>query len=316
MSNVSFDIIYNLAITKKLNFLIGSGASYGAIPLMRQCEGNNTKEKNDYLLRIVSEVSTSLINEDFNKDETVNIVYDLYYSFLSTVLNLVEKSNSRLVSKNVNLFTTNYDLFIEKVVDKLLQERRFVFNDGANGYLTRILNGTNYNTSVSYRGINDNYTDEIPSISLIKPHGSINWRKVNNKEIEITTQVQNHPVVVPPTGEEERDTFQNNHFHDMLRKFQLELDKPQSILIVFVFSFQDQHIAKMLIRALNNSELIVYIFCLDEKDKQTIINNLRIKSDKRNNLVFITPADYPQRNKITQITIKEVSRTLNGEFNE
>ena len=46
----------------------------------------------------------------------------------------------------------------------------------------------------------------------------------------------------------------------MLRVFQLELDKPQSVLLVIGFSFQDQLLAKMINWALQIPELIVYAF--------------------------------------------------------
>ena len=50
----------------------------------------------------------------------------------------------------------------------------------------------------------------------------------------------------------------------MLRVFQLELEKPQSVLIVIGFSFQDSHIAKMVRRAIQNPELRVYIFAYSD----------------------------------------------------
>ena len=82
----------------------------------------------------------------------------------------------------------------------------------------------------------------------------------------------------------------------MLRVFQLELDKPQSILIVIGFSFQDKHIAKMLRRSLKNPELNVFIFCYSESDKQTILTNLGF-SDCPRNLNVITPNELEEKYK-------------------
>lgn len=157
----------------------------------------------------------------------------------------------------------------------------FVFNDGSNGYFNRILDSANYNKSVAYRGLNDNYLNELPTLSLIKPHGSMNWERDQEGNILIRQSVVENPVVVKPTGIEGQETFLNNHFHDMLRVFQLELDKPQSILIVIGFSFQDKHIAKMLNRSLKNPELNVFIFCYFESDKQTILTNLGLSDCPR-----------------------------------
>ena len=147
------------------------------------------------------------------------------------MIDVINLSNSRQTPKSVNLFTTNYDLYIEKAVDELTGIRRFVFNDGANGYFHRLLESSNYNRVVSYKGLNDNYISEIPSISLIKPHGSVNWSEQDGAII-IGNEVSDSPQIVKPTGIEERDTFLDNHYFEMLRIFQLELDKPQSILFV------------------------------------------------------------------------------------
>ena len=172
----------------------------------------------------------------------------------------------------------------------------FVFNDGSNGYFNRILDSANYNKSVAYRGLNDSYLNELPTLSLIKPHGSMNWEREQEDNILIRQSVVENPVVVKPTGLEGQETFLNNHFHDMLRVFQLELDKPQSILIVIGFSFQDKHIAKMLNRSLKNPELNVFIFCYSESDKQTILTNLGL-SDCPRNLNVITPNELDEKYK-------------------
>ena len=172
----------------------------------------------------------------------------------------------------------------------------FIFYVGGNGYFNRILDSANYNKSVAYRGLNDNYLNELPTLSLIKPHGSMNWERNQEDNILIRKSVVENPVVVKPTGIEGQETFLNTHFHDMLRVFQLELDKPQSILIVIGFSFQDRHIAKMLNRSLKNPELNVFIFCYSEFDKQTIFTNLSL-SDYPRNLNVITPNELEEKYK-------------------
>ena len=124
----------------------------------------------------------------------------------------------------------------------------------------------------------------------------MNWERDQEDNILIRQSVVENPVVVKPTGLEGQETFLNNHFHDMLRVFQLELDKPQSILIVIGFSFQDKHIAKMLNRSLKNPELNIFIFCYSESDKQTILTNLNL-SDCPRNLNIITPNELDVKYK-------------------
>jgi hypothetical protein len=164
--------IRTLAITKKLNFLIGSGASYPAISLMSEVKGEDNDERNKNLIIEVNKKSKILLKNSDDKD--ISKTLNSYVNFIKVVVDILEQSNSRQSTLNANIFTTNYDLFIEKAIDLQSFSSRFVFNDGSRGYFDRFLDSSNYNQVVSYRGLTDNYINQIPSISLIKPHGSVN----------------------------------------------------------------------------------------------------------------------------------------------
>lgn len=317
MSNRIVEEIRELSVSKSLNILIGSGCSVGdKIGLMSQywqeakeenpgaSEEKITESGNKKLLDAVIKASEEILKypADFQKVKgNEDKVYTSYCEFVLELVNLLERSNSRQTPKNVNIFTTNYDLYIEKSVDSISRIKNFVFNDGTKGYFERILDGSSYNRLVSYKGLSDNYIDEIPSISLIKPHGSVNWKKIHAPDsddysVSITNYVnkeKDKQIFVPPTGYESQDTFLNNHFHEMLRIFQMELDKPQSVLLVVGFSFQDEHIAKMVTRALKNPELKSYIFCYSNKSKKEIVKNLGgADGGKYRNLKLVTPNDF------------------------
>lgn len=299
--------IKELALTKRLCFLIGSGASSPAIHLMSQFKSDDIEDANEKLLNEVKNVSKFLIDKNNKEkndkeisdeeecDNNINDVLEDYKRLIRTISNILTDSNSRNSPNEAIIFTTNYDLFIEKALDEILPETPLIFNDGAKGYFNRYLDGSNFNKTFSYRGLNDNYIDELPSISLIKPHGSVNWKNDNGK-ILVTNNVECNPVVVKPTGYEDQETFLNNHFHDMLRIFQLELDKPQTVLFVIGFSFQDQHISQMIRRALNNRELLIACLCYQDTDKEKIEENIGIQSGTRNNLQIITPSDLSIEN--------------------
>jgi hypothetical protein len=332
MENIIFNVeqFKRNILTKNLNILIGSGVSNPAIPLMKffskddkgmtvskedanaNLENHIWKvssfllwEHNDRIKYFVENMdkqtlySTDYFTElkNFNTFENnIGFVLERYVKFLEKVITLLYTSNSRTVSKSVSIFTTNYDLFIENSLDLLMKNENFIFNDGSNGYFHKVLDSSNYNKSVAYRGLNENYLNELPSISLIKPHGSMNWEKGENNQILIRPYVVDQPVVVKPTGLEGQETYLNNHFHDMLRVFQLELDKPQSVLIVVGFSFQDDHIAKMVRRSLKNPELMIYIFCYADSDFEVIKNNLSLDNIPRN-LQIVIPTALESENK-------------------
>ena len=343
--------IREVAVSKNVNFLIGSGCSSGAISTM-DTYWHQASEKNihineyrdgkycsecldtgnDLLIEDVKRVSKMILGqpltneedakesqggaeqqeghtdqaakekkekeqkerEEKEKREKIDPVSEIYISFMREVINLMNRMNSRQNPRNINIFTTNYDLFIENALDEVSKTETFVVNDGARGYFKRVLDSSNFNRTVSYRGPFNNFVDEIPSISLIKPHGSVNWERTENDEIEIKSTVVNEPVIVKPDGHESRATFEANYFHDMLRIFQMELDKPQSVLFVTGFSFQDKHIVKMMQRALRNKELNVYIFCYsNDSTKEDIRKNLACEGRDYKNLRFIEPRDIP-----------------------
>ena len=332
MENIIFNVeqFKRNILTKNLNILIGSGVSNPAIPLMKffskddkgmtvskedanaNLENHIWKvssfllwEHNDRIKYFVENIdkqtlySTDYFTElkNFNTFENnIGYVLERYVKFLEKVITLLYTSNSRTVSKSVSIFTTNYDLFIENSLDLLMKNENFIFNDGSNGYFHKVLDSSNYNKSVAYRGLNENYLNELPSISLIKPHGSMNWEKGENNQILIRPYTVDQPVVVRPTGLEGQETYLNNHFHDMLRVFQLELDKPQSVLIVVGFSFQDDHIAKMVRRSLKNPELMTYIFCYSDSDYEVIKKNLSLDNIPRN-LQIVIPSALESENK-------------------
>lgn len=180
MNNNNDELVKNLrklAITKQLNFLIGSGTSFPAIPLMGMIQEENDEKRNERLEQIVKTVSEELLENVLEYSASISSTLNNYTNFISKIIDILNLSNSRQTPRTANLFTTNYDLFIEKAFDKVLQNYRFVVNDGASGYFERVLDGSNYNRTVSYKGLNDNYTNEIPSLTLIKPHGSMNWEK-------------------------------------------------------------------------------------------------------------------------------------------
>lgn len=285
---INSKFLKNLIFSKRVNILIGSGVSYPSIKFMSDYKDNSE------LFDDVKKVSRELIENKY--DATIKKTLKNYVDFISVMIDSIEQSNSRQSPKAVNLFTTNYDLFVEKSVDSLLNNKRFVFNDGANGYFVRTLDSSNYNKTTSYKGLNDNFLDEIVTINLFKPHGSVNWER-NGNHIIVKNEVSDNFVGVPPTGVENSETFINDHFHNMLRLFQFELDKQQSLLIVIGFSFQDSHIAAMVKRALKNPELLVIVFCHDEKtgkdgktEKDRIYENLDVPNNQ-NNLMVVVPSE-------------------------
>lgn len=303
-----------------------------------------------------------------DKSDTMLSIIDEYSRFLHNGLEFLKVRNSRISPKRINVVTTNYDLFIESAIDGLLEENpRIFFNDGTNGYGKKLISTDNFNKTLLYAGIFDNYSNEMPVINLIKCHGSVNWKEYTRKnkpsKIQVTTNEKiiedlNHDLdlviqdinqyltdnlfiydfdsleglinevnsnesierlfaplneiaasvkgnllkltkkidnlqIVLPTKKKFETTLIQEHYFNMLRLLSYELEKKQSLLIVFGFSFQDEHITEIVQRSLNNPSLLVIVFCFTDQDKVKVIQQFNFSiNNVPVNLKFITPETF------------------------
>lgn len=97
--------------------------------------------------------------------------FDVYMK-LGTILYRIflERSNPAL-DRQFNIFTTNYDPIIETMFD----HSRCIYNDGFEGRIQPVFSTDNYTKSYYRQAVFSNRKAEIPSLNLIKLHGSITW---------------------------------------------------------------------------------------------------------------------------------------------
>ena len=200
MSNetiLKIDDIYD----KNLNFLIGSGASYGLFPTLglaiKDKDGNpqtietlatlfqkNEKTDVEYtslFMHYYKSCIEPVMKIDF---ETLEIggdpneikVLENYQEFVKTILSILQRKKD---GRRCNVFTTNYDGCFTYAADVLLQSGNidFVINDGARGFNKRYLQAKNFNSYLCQTGIFERHQSEIPQINLIHLHGSAYWYK-------------------------------------------------------------------------------------------------------------------------------------------
>ncbi len=268
-----------------VNFLIGSGASFPAIPIAGQIEeeiadffkdGQDAKA-HDKMYELLSHLQAStnrLIADKQDENDKQSIAQ--YAGFLSGVERILSERRTTLLPKQVTVFTTNYDLLIEKasIVNPTLR-----LNDGFSRgptldyrmeYSSRNFFNTVYNTGNLY-----NYRVEIPCLNLVKLHGSLSWRKdgeeivfqVKTKELlsaerthaNIIDFIEGYAVVLPQVTKF-RTTLIDQTYYELLRIYANELDRENAILVSFGFSFRDEHILRITKRALKNPTLrLIYV---------------------------------------------------------
>lgn len=192
---ISIGDIYN----QDLNFLFGSGASYGLLPTLqlqiRTGEGDRRytleelatrfEHENDrrltplfmhYYLSCIRPAEELTVQSAIATEPGKQVVKN-YRTFLMTALEMVKRR--RALDRRCNVFTTNYDGCFPLVADELLKEgdTDFVLNDGARGFGKRILQARNFGSYLCQAGVFGRYQTSIPQINLIHLHGSVYWNK-------------------------------------------------------------------------------------------------------------------------------------------
>lgn len=82
--------------------------------------------------------------------------------------------------------------------------------------------------------------------------------------------------IVNPTKWKFHETVFEEHYYQMLRLLSYELEKPNSILITFGFSFADEHILKLIQRSLSNPQLQTFICCYSDKSAKILTKDFRL----------------------------------------
>ncbi|MDQ6983274.1 MAG: SIR2 family protein [Ghiorsea sp.] len=322
-----------------INFLIGSGASLPAISVAGNVEAEahalfETGQEQDgekklaELLNSVNGPTNDLIQSNANQDVTDTLTnYKKFIEFIEQIL-LERKTN--ILAKQVTIFTTNYDLFIEAAAENFPS---LILNDGfdrkPNLSGKAVYSTRKFFDTVYHRGPLYNYVTEIPSINLIKLHGSLSWSKDTDdltyaiKETELLTDeelndaenvssyLNKHDLILPHKGKF-HETLMGRTYYDLLRIYSNELDKENSLLIAFGFSFVDEHIYDLTQRVLKNPSLILVIFAFNEEAK----NGYAEKFARFSNVTIIAAQDevidFSRFNQILTSSIPKRQDIKNG----
>ncbi|WFC41466.1 SIR2 family protein [Pseudoxanthomonas sp. SE1] len=101
--------------------------------------------------------------------------------------------------------------------------------------------------------------DELSSDDLVAP-------EFEEDETEEFMREYKKLPIVNPTKWKFHETVFEEHYYQMLRMLSYELERPNSVLITFGFSFADEHILNLVKRSLSNPKLQVYVCCFDEAE--------------------------------------------------
>lgn len=300
-----------------LNFLIGSGASMPAIQVAGDIEAQinghlisgDVEEANLIALDFIEELVEANIDllADI-EDEQLNETLSNYVDFLSIIDAILFERKNILLPRQANIFTTNYDLFTEKAASKL---PNVTLNDGfdrtmavGNKYLfspARYFDRT-------YRS--GNLTDriaELPVLNLIKVHGSLSWVRDADKEIRfasdgvklsgnvskidpeaVSAALATRALILPNLRKFESALMERVYF-DLLRLLSNCMDRDNSLLVAFGFSFADEHIHDITQRALRNPTSQLLIFSYSNAN----VTGFSHRFAQNRNVTIVGPGDGP-----------------------
>ena len=96
-----------------------------------------------------------------------------YIEFSDNLYRIFNERSNPVLDRQFNIFTTNYDPIIEIAFDS----SNCICNDGFEGRVAPRFSTDNYSKSFYRQAIFSNRKSEIPSLNLIKLHGSLTWKK-------------------------------------------------------------------------------------------------------------------------------------------
>lgn len=85
----------------------------------------------------------------------------------------------------------------------------------------------------------------------------------------------NQIPIVNPTKWKFHETVFEEAYYQILRHLSFELERPNTVLITFGFSFADEHILHLVQRSLSNPSLTVYISCYNDNEKREMRNKFK-----------------------------------------
>lgn len=289
-----------------INLLIGSGCSLNYLTTLKDIEDrmniDETKEQaqKDYYNLIKK--SKAILDESLETNKVERDKLDKtkenYDSFLGFWANTISSRSLHIVNKQMNIFTTNFDMFMEDSCERL----GIPYNDGFAGQINPSFSVANYNKIQKYKSLQFDNTSDIPLFNIIKLHGSVSWQTKDQKIIysngthihddlesktgDNFTKEYERIAVINPNAEKHFETTLDTNYASMLRKFTLELEKENSFLVLVGFSLADKHIKNLLDSVMkSNPTLIVVYFSYSQYNEKSD----ELAEKKNSNLYIISP---------------------------
>lgn len=322
-----------------LNFLLGSGSSTPFLPVLGDIEARlstvihtteKVKIKKEYFQKVMIP-NLEIITGKTKGAALSNLekTSQNYKDFFELIGHILLRRKTTILSKQANIFTTNIDVLMETVLEKI----GFEYNDGFVGRLNPTFNLSNFKKSIQKRSLHFENVSEIPVFNLIKIHGSLTWNKIEDKIIfsrlehfdkslldkkdKDFDRAYNKLAIVNPEKKKLEETVIDLTYYELLRMYSSELEKENTVLFVIGFSMDDEHIREITIRAANsNPTLKLYIFCHSKDTVLKMNEKLNIGGLRYSNVDLIGPDNGTNKitfEKINEMVFKNILDSVENE---
>lgn len=179
----------------------------------------------------------------------------------------------------VNLYTPNYDLALEYILDKLGIE----YANGFAGFVNRKFDPKSLQVAKTTK--------------LIKIHGSVNW--VFDDKDKVIKEVQPHfsddgtidvvdaeHVLIYPTAQKLYQTY-NAPYSELMRSMLDGYESQRNVIFVLGYRYADEHINEILFKAVANPNNIFYFFDYGDGSCDFIQRMTEISKNTQNIHIFI-----------------------------
>lgn len=266
----------------RISFLLGNGCSiYAGSKSTQEFDINDAvkKEELEAISDIIKKLSGMSLEEELNALLTIKEFYhitgDANEKAVSTIINSLKnyllsnyvnsvkydelKYHEALLLKlrsfgclaKVSLYTLNYDLALEYILDKLAIQ----YDNGFSGFVNRRFDPRSLQTA--------NRT------KLIKIHGSVNWiydakdhtvKETQPKFVggKVAVEDAEH-VLIYPTEQKLYQTY-NAPYSELMRSMLDGFESGRNLILVLGYKYGDEHINEILLKAVAYPNNVFYFF--------------------------------------------------------
>lgn len=319
--------------SSNINFLFGAGTSTPFLPLLGNIEKllneakdetEREKQYKEYFTKVMLP-NKKVIDNSVSTDEyeQTKKSYDDFFLALSEV---VLQRKSTILSKQINLFTTNIDVLMETTLERLLIE----YNDGFSGKFNPTFSSAHFKKSIQQRSLHFDHVSEIPVFNIIKIHGSLTWQQVDDKitfahslnHIDEATasktgneflEPYKKILVVNPEESKYLESVLNLYYYELLRMYSSELEKENATLFIVGFSMDDRHIKEITLRASKANPTLRIFVCCSQNSKEKMHTKLEVTQHP--NIQILTPESKTDKFTLDCFTNQILNKVIGKKSN-